>query len=100
MSTNSIHDNQWHRNATWYTRDLTAEQVAHYLDESGDPLVADFFAAHHSEYDQRWSLADIYTHMASRHPDRAEYRIPRLFPLTTPTGPARLLHTQPAHRPH
>ena len=97
MSTNSIHDNQWHRNATWYTRDLTAEQVAHYLDESGDPLVADFFAAHHSEYDQRWSLADIYTHMASRHPDRAEYRIPRLFPLTTPTGPARLLHTQPAH---
>ncbi|MDZ4232992.1 MAG: type II toxin-antitoxin system VapC family toxin, partial [Dietzia sp.] len=97
MSTNSIHDNEWHRNATWYTRDLTAEQVAHYLDESGDPLVADFFAAHHSEYDQRWSLADIYTHMASRHPDRAEYRIPRLFPLTTPTGPARLLHTQPAH---
>ncbi|MGD9622237.1 MAG: hypothetical protein AB7G47_19610 [Mycolicibacterium sp.] len=94
--TRRISDSEWRSLASWYTADLTADQVAHYLDESGDTLVADFFAAQHSAYDQRWSLADIYSVMLSQHPDRAEYRIPRLYPFTTPTGPARLLHTQPA----
>lgn len=90
----TVSDEIWQSHACLYNRSLDAAAVAAFLDESENGIVSGFFSMHHDRFGKRWSFADIFDYIIGQHQDRADARIPRLFPVARQSRPARLLFTQ------
>ncbi len=73
-----ISDDEWRGLASWYVRELMPIRSPNTSTNPGDTLVADFFAANAART-TRGGVCPTYTPSSqTKHPDRAEYRIPRL----------------------
>lgn len=99
MSVGEVSSDEWMAQSRWYERTLSAEHAAAILSladrTNHNTMTGGFFADHPpSPYNDGWTLAQVYTHIAEHDRSGYEAFIPRLFALTTSHGPARMLHAQ------